>query len=64
VVGDRVRLGAVELVVGAMDDDGRITKVGVELDPEHLPRRGLAALPAKLRRWYGRAARRLRRKPR
>jgi cell volume regulation protein A len=63
VVGDRVRLGAVELVVGAMDGE-RIAKVGVELDPEHLPRRGLAALPAKLRRWYGRAARRLRRKPR
>lgn len=64
VVGDRVRLGAVELVVGAMDDDGRITKVGVELDPEHLPRRGLAALPAKLRRWYRAASRRLRPKPR
>ena len=63
VVGDRVRLGAVELVVGVMDGE-RITKVGVELDPEHLSRRGLAALPAKLGRWYVAAARRLLRKPR
>jgi len=63
VVGDRVRFGEVELVVGAMDGE-RIAKVGVELDPEHLPRRGLAALPAKLRRWYRVADRVRRRAPR
>lgn len=57
VVGDRIRLGAVELVVGAMDDE-RITKVGVELDPENQPRRGLAALPAAAGRWLRRWRRR------
>jgi cell volume regulation protein A len=51
VEGDRVRIGELELIVHAIDGT-RISKVGLELDPEHQPRRGLAALPAKLRRWF------------
>jgi hypothetical protein len=46
-------------VVQGMEDD-RIRKVGLELDPEHLPRRGLAALPFKLKRWLAPLRRRLR----
>ena len=53
VEGDRVRIGELELIVHTMEDD-RITKVGLELDPEHQPRRGLRAVPAMLRRWRGR----------
>jgi cell volume regulation protein A len=51
VEGDRVRIGELELIVHTIDGD-HISKVGLELDPEHQPRRGLAALPAKLRRWF------------
>jgi cell volume regulation protein A len=36
VVGDRLRLGTIELIVRAVAD-GRITQVGVELDPAPLP---------------------------
>ena len=57
VQGDRVRIGDLELIVHTLDGD-RITTVGLELDPEHLPRRGLAALPAKMRRWFPRLSRR------
>jgi cell volume regulation protein A len=53
VEGDRVRLGELELIVHTIEDD-RIVKVGLELDPEHQPRRGLMAVPAMLRRWRGR----------
>jgi potassium/hydrogen antiporter len=50
VVGDRVRLGEVELVVREMDGD-RITRVGIELDPAAQERRSLDLLVAPLRRW-------------
>lgn len=55
VEGDRARIGELELIVHTLEDD-RITKVGLELDPEHQPRRGLMALPAVLRRWRGKLA--------
>lgn len=57
VQGDRVRVGDLELIVRSMDGD-RIATVGLQLDPEHQPRRGLAALPAKVRRWFPRLSRR------
>jgi cell volume regulation protein A len=56
VVGDRVRLGEVELVVREMDGD-RVTRVGIELDPAAQERRSLDLLVAPLRRWRERLAR-------
>jgi potassium/hydrogen antiporter len=50
VVGDRVRLGEVELVVREMEED-RITRVGIELDPATQERRSLDLLVAPLRVW-------------
>ncbi|HET6222238.1 MAG TPA: transporter associated domain-containing protein, partial [Dongiaceae bacterium] len=55
VVGDRVRLGEVELVVREMDGD-RVTRVGIELDPAAQERRSLDLLVAPLRRWRERLA--------
>jgi len=58
VIGDRVALAGIELVVRDLAD-GRIARVGVELDPPARRRRGLAALPARL----GAVARRRGRRP-
>jgi cell volume regulation protein A len=55
VVGDRVRLGEVELVVREMEED-RITRVGIELDPAAQERRSLDLLVAPLRHWRERLA--------
>lgn len=56
VVGDRVRVGEVELVVREMTDS-RVLKAGLEVAPGERPRRGLAALPGLLRRWRARLGR-------
>ncbi len=49
VVGDRVRLGDVELIIRELDGE-RIAEVGVELDPVERDRRGVADLVAIIRR--------------
>lgn len=35
--GDRARLGSVELVVRTIDDDGKITEIGLVLEPKQTP---------------------------
>ncbi len=57
VEGDRVHVGTIDLIVRAMAEE-RIVKVGIELDPEQLPRRGLAAVLPVLRGWWRAAVRR------
>lgn len=56
VAGDRLRLGAVELIVRRTDASARVSQVGIELDPQPLPliRRDL------LRIWWRHLRRRLR----
>ncbi len=50
VAGDRTRIDKVELIVREIHD-GTIASVGIELDPEAAPPRGLAALPPLLAAW-------------
>jgi cell volume regulation protein A len=63
-VGDRTHFDAVDLVVRAVDDDGRITQIGIVLEPVVLPLETLHLTPP-LRRLIvrlSRAARRLKRR--
>ncbi len=53
VVGDRLRLGAIELIVRRLRD-GAIDQVGIELDPKPLPALRGDVLRIWLRHWRGR----------
>ena len=55
-VGDRVRIGTIELVVRAVSD-ARITEVGIELEPRALPTPSLRQVRAWLRRALARSRR-------
>ncbi len=56
-VGDRVRVGDIELIVKAVLSE-RITEVGIELEPSGRPRPSLGRLRAWLRRALARPERR------
>jgi potassium/hydrogen antiporter len=58
LIGDRIRLGNIDLVVQAVRSE-RITEVGIELEPESRSRPSVA----KLRAWLRRTLRKLRRRP-
>jgi len=61
-LGDRVRMGGVELIVRDLDDDGEITSVGLGLEPAAPTQARLPLLlrPAEIRErlmsWWGRTA--------
>jgi cell volume regulation protein A len=58
LIGDRIRLGHIELVVQGMRGE-RITEVGIELEPRPRPRVPVPRLPMWLRRALARLRRRL-----
>jgi cell volume regulation protein A len=61
VVGDRLRVGGIELIVRRVDDDGAIGQVGIELEPPPpADWHPVARLRARLGSWLAAAARRLR----
>ncbi|PWC55544.1 potassium/proton antiporter [Azospirillum sp. TSO22-1] len=61
-LGDRVRMGSVELIVRDLDEDGEITSVGLDLDPPtpNQTRLPLLLRPGQIRErietWWGRTA--------
>ncbi len=55
VVGDRMRLGEVDLIVRRLDRE-RIAEIGLALEHEAAPFEGMSALP-RLRRWLAGLAR-------